>query len=266
MNIDDEKTGTEISRLRAEYARRDAVGLSKMYHYANPAFAFHMQEREWAVLQMFRDAGVDLAGARLLEVGCGTGHILGRFQEFGAGMTVGIDLADHRLRIARKQYPRLFFLQGNGAELPFADGAFDVVLQFMCLSSVLDPGMRQRIADEMWRVLRPGGMVLYYDLRSTHFVARLLFLPFSLVKKLSSAFSSPGTGTAEEKESPPTPVQCLTSRDIRTFFPNGLICYRSVSLNYRLAGIASTSLLVAQLLSRIPVLRTHYLALIHKPS
>jgi ubiquinone/menaquinone biosynthesis C-methylase UbiE len=261
------KGSKEISRLRAEYARRDAAGLSSLYTYRNPAFAFHMQEREWAILRMLEEDRVNLAGARLLEVGCGTGHILERFLEFGAEKAVGIDLAEHRIRVAKGKYPNLLLLQGNAAELPFPGDTFDMAMQFMCLSSVLDPGTRQRIADEMWRVVRPGGLILYYDLRPIHFVARLLFLPFSLVKKFSSsALSSPGTGTAEEKEPPPTPVQCLTSRDIRAFFPKGLMRYRSVSLDYSLAGIAATSLLAAQLLSRIPVLRTHYLALIRKPS
>jgi ubiquinone/menaquinone biosynthesis C-methylase UbiE len=266
VNIDDEKTGTEISRIRAEYARRDAVGLSRMYHYANPAFAFHMQEREWAVLRMFRDAGVNLAGARLLEVGCGTGHILGRFQEFGAGTTVGIDLADHRLRIARKQYPRLFFLHGNGAELPFADEAFDVVLQFMCLSSVLDPGTRKQIAAEMWRVVRSGGVILYYDLRPPTIAARLLSLPFSLAGNLfGKTVPSSGDGTATGETPPPTPIHSLTIGDIREYFPGGQIRCRSASLEFTLAGIAGASLLAAQLLSRIPFLRTHYLVLIRKP-
>jgi len=266
VNIDDERTGTEISRIRAEYARRDAVGLSRIYHYANPAFAFHMQEREWAVLRMLRDAGVDLPGARLLEVGCGTGHILGRFQEFGAGTTVGIDLADHRLRIARKQYPRLFFLQGNGAELPFADEAFDVVLQFMCLSSVLDPGTRQQIAAEMWRVVRPRGVILYYDLRPPTIPLQLLSLLFSSVRnRFGKSTTSKVDGMAKADPPHPTPIQSLGNEDIKKCFPGGQICCRSVSLEFTLAGIAGTTLLAAQLLSRIPVLRTHYLALIRKP-
>jgi ubiquinone/menaquinone biosynthesis C-methylase UbiE len=266
VNIDDEKNGTEISRIRAEYARRDAVGLSRMYHYANPAFAFHMQEREWAVLRMFRDAGIDMAGARLLEVGCGTGHILGRLQEFGAGTTVGIDLADHRLRIARKQYPRLFFLQGNGAELPFADETFDVVLQFMCLSSVLDPGTRQQIAAEMWRVVRSGGVILYYDLRPPTIPLQILSLLFSSVRKrFGKTATSKEDGMATADPPHPTPIQSLGNEDIKECFPEGRIRCRSASLEFTLAGIAGASLLAAQLLSRIPFLRTHYLVLIRKP-
>jgi len=266
VNIDDKKSLTEISRLRTEYARRDAEGLSRMYHYANPAFAFHMQEREWAVLRMFKNAHVDLAGTRLLEVGCGTGHILQRFQEFGAGKSVGIDLADHRLRIGRKQYPRLFLLHGNGAELPFTDGAFDVVMQFMCLSSVLDPGTRQQISGEMWRVVRPGGVILYYDLRPLPIAARLLSLPYSLAKKqFGKTTPSSEEGTATGDTPSPTPIQFLTSKEIKEYFPRGQICCRSASLEFTLAGIAGTSLLAAHLLSCIPFLRTHYLALIRKP-
>src|SRR4030066_669541 len=147
----------EISRLRAEYARRDAAGLSSTYTYRNPAFAFHMQEREWAMLRMLEEGRVNLTGARLLEVGCGTGHILERFLEFGAEKAVGIDLAEHRIRVAKGKYPNLLLLQGNAAELPFPGNTFDMAMQFLCLSSVLAPGVRQRIAAEMWRGGGPGG-------------------------------------------------------------------------------------------------------------
>ena len=53
----------------------------------------------------------------------------------------------------------------NAAELPFPDGEFDLVTHFTCLSSVLDPGLRAAIAAEMWRVVRPGGVVLSFDMR-----------------------------------------------------------------------------------------------------
>lgn len=257
----------EVSRLRSEYSRRDAAGLSKIYTYANPAFAFHMQEREWTILRLLRESNVDLSGIRILEVGCGTGHILERFQELGAGKAVGIDLADHRIKVAKRKYPNLFLMHGNASELPFRDNAFDMVMQFMCLSSVLDAGMRRRIAEEMWRVVRPGGVVLHYDLRPSPFVARVMFYPVYLGKRyLSRLQTSMETRTAGKKVPPPTPVQRLAIRDIRTIFPEGPMRYRSVSLDYDLAGIAGTSLLAAQLLSRIPCLRTHYLALIRKPA
>jgi SAM-dependent methyltransferase len=49
-------------------------------------------------------------------------------------------------------------------EQPFlAVGHFDLVCQHTVFTSILDPVLRQQIASEMARVLRPGGAVLWYD-------------------------------------------------------------------------------------------------------
>ena len=47
--------------------------------------------------------------------------------------------------------------------LPWDDASFDLVLQSMMFSSILDPSVRAAAASEMARVLRPGGLVLWYD-------------------------------------------------------------------------------------------------------
>ena len=47
---------------------------------------------------------------------------------------------------------------------PFADGAFDLVTQFTCLSSILEPDVRSTVADEMRRVTRASG-ACSYDMR-----------------------------------------------------------------------------------------------------
>jgi ubiquinone/menaquinone biosynthesis C-methylase UbiE len=52
---------------------------------------------------------------------------------------------------------------GDASELPWEDGRFDIVLQSMMFSSILDRAMRERAARELARVLRPDGLVLWYD-------------------------------------------------------------------------------------------------------
>ena len=54
---------------------------------------------------------------------------------------------------------------GDGRRLPFADHHFDLVCLIVVLSSVLGPQNREQLVRELVRVLRPGGCVLYYDIR-----------------------------------------------------------------------------------------------------
>jgi ubiquinone/menaquinone biosynthesis C-methylase UbiE len=65
-------------------------------------------------------------GDRVLEVGCGAGHVLERFEGV---MRTGIDLSAGMLtRIRRRLGDAVTLARGSGDALPFADGAFDVVV------------------------------------------------------------------------------------------------------------------------------------------
>ena len=156
-------TEQELERIRSAYAARELAG-SGPYRWDNPGYVVYMQALERAVLRAFRDADVPIAGARVLDVGCGTGYFLHRLREYGAGACHGIDLMEDRVATARQRYPGLEFNIGSATELPYAHGSFDLVTQFTCLSSVFDPGMRLAVAQEMRRVAR-GGWILSFDMR-----------------------------------------------------------------------------------------------------
>ena len=56
-------------------------------------------------------------GARVLEVGCGTGELLAAARP---AYGVGIDISARMVRLAREAFPQLHFLAGDAAALPFA--------------------------------------------------------------------------------------------------------------------------------------------------
>jgi ubiquinone/menaquinone biosynthesis C-methylase UbiE len=257
----------EVERIRREYSRRDAFGLSKIYTHTNPAYLFHIQEREREILRLLRDEEIDLSECRILEVGCGTGHILQRFLEFGTNEAAGIDLMENRIRTAKIRYPRLCLTQGNAASLPYKDGVFNLVMQFMCLSSVFDPFMKKQIADEMWRVVQPGGAILSYDLRPPPLIVRLLCLPYYILRRVSRSLGGRRrkAKTAEMESSRPTPIKPLSLSETRMLYDKGLLKYRLVSLDFNLSRIAGKSFLLALLLSYVPFLRTHYVVFVRKP-
>ena len=102
-------------------------------------------------------AAVDAPPARALDLGTGTGAaalaIARRFPECDV---VGVDLADGMLEKARSKVPpdlagRVRFQQADAAELPFSDGAFDLVT----LANMIP------FFDEIARVVAPGGRALF---------------------------------------------------------------------------------------------------------
>jgi len=250
----------ELARIKTEYARRDSDdGLSKIYNYQNPAFMYHMQERERAVLKMLRGKGIDISGGKILEVGCGSGHILQRFLEFGAGKVFGVDLIEHRVKEGKKYHPNVCLVQGDAARLPYPDHSFNLVMQFMCLSSVLDEHMRKQITGEMWRVLKSGGVILSYDMRppSSVLLSFIKIAKFFIPRRILR-------GKNNYRVKNITPTKPLTVEEIRSFFPHGELNYRSVSLEFNIARVSRRSFLLASFLSLIPCFRTHFLVLMRK--
>ena len=77
---------------------------------------------------------------------------------------LGTDVQQERLDLARaRTAPDVRWHCGPLTGLPAASA--DLVSAHTVLSSVLDPELRQRLAADMWRVLKPGGWCLVFDFR-----------------------------------------------------------------------------------------------------
>lgn len=100
-----------------------------------------------------------IAGARVLDVGCGDAGVLIAFAEAGAACS-GIEPDARSLERgaarAEEHGVRVELRQSFAEEIPFADGAFDLVLLDNVLEHVRD---RDRTLAEIRRVLRPGGLL-----------------------------------------------------------------------------------------------------------
>jgi SAM-dependent methyltransferase len=109
-----------------------------------------------------------LAGWRILDVGCGAGFWLRAFVEMDARPEdlVGIDVSDVRFEIARAKNPLITLRQTDGITIPYDDGYFDLVTQFVTFSTMPSAALRMRVSDEMSRVLKSGGFVFWWDHRT----------------------------------------------------------------------------------------------------
>ena len=108
---------------------------------------------------------VDLAGKRVLEIGCGHGGGASYLtRTLHPSSYTGLDLNPSAISFCQKrhQLADLEFIQGNAEDLPFADNTFDAVVNVE--SSHLYPQF-SRFLTEVARVLVPGGHFLYTDAR-----------------------------------------------------------------------------------------------------
>lgn len=102
------------------------------------------------------------AGARWLDVGCGTGALSQIILEVASpGEVIGIDPSEGYIAYAREHIPeaRARFLVGDAQALPVAGATYDAVAAGLMLNFVSDPN---RALTEMRRVARAGGTVAAY--------------------------------------------------------------------------------------------------------
>ncbi|MDH7515014.1 MAG: class I SAM-dependent methyltransferase [Bacteroidota bacterium] len=155
-----------IARVYGEYERADcAAGKWSGGNRGNTAILRERRTLTARFLERYAPHGIGTLD--ILEVGCGEGQVIAELIGMGAdpSRVTGVDILETRIGKARDKIPGVRFLAMDAAAMDFPDGSFDLVVLFTVLSSVLDDGIRKRIAGEIDRVLKPGGAVLCYDMR-----------------------------------------------------------------------------------------------------
>jgi ubiquinone/menaquinone biosynthesis C-methylase UbiE len=234
---------SEVDRIRAEYASRDQRLPGDLYSIHHPYNLFALQQKNRLLLRLLADHGLTpLEGRRILDIGCGDGHHLLEFLIWGATRSslAGIDLLEARVARARERLgarepaaagPDL--RAGDASRLPWPDETFDIVHQGTVFTSIVDPEMKQAVAREMTRVLKPDGVVIWYD-----------FL-----------FNNPKNRN----------VRGVAAAEIRRLFPGCQVELRRVTLAPPIGRRSvAVSWIGSLLLEKIKVLNTHYLGLIRK--
>ena len=158
---------TEAERIAQAYRELETKAASR-YDLRNRGNQEVLAERRRITRNLLSGAGwLPLGERRVLEVGCGTGYELAWMLELGAApdRLVGVDLLPDRIAVARKAHPNLDLRVANAEHLDFSDATFDLVMALTVFSSILDREMAARVAAEVYRVLRPGGALLWYDFR-----------------------------------------------------------------------------------------------------
>jgi ubiquinone/menaquinone biosynthesis C-methylase UbiE len=232
MNTDLER---EEARIKSVYERRDKP--AGYYSWFDPGNLFVVQEREKVLLNQLRRHGRNpLTGSRFLEIGCGSGQWLREFIKWGVlpSEVTGVDLRPDVLSIAERLCPQGVTLRcTNGSALDFQDESFDIVLQSLVFTSILNERMRHDMAREMLRVVKKTGFIVWYDFHVNN--------PWN------------------------SNVRGVPKTEIIRLFPNCYIELERVTLALPLAKIlAPWSWTTCHALSHLRLLNTHYLGLIQK--
>lgn|GEM_PF-1890630 len=143
------------------------------------SFHFGYYPRKTETLAEALDAHTDLVGrlarvtpgAVVLDLGCGIGAPAARIARLNDCRVIGVNISREQVCEGRLLIDALGLSdqvelhRGNALSLAFPDRSFDAVL---CIEVAADicvtENARDRLVDEIWRVLRPGGYVGFSDL------------------------------------------------------------------------------------------------------
>ena len=231
------RVASEASRILAENLRRETQSPPHRYALWEPSTMFTYAERKMLAGIMLHKAGVfPSGGSRCLEIGFGRIGWLGDLISWGVSdqNISGLELDPARAADARRLLPNADLRVGDAVELPWADESFDLAILSVVFTSILADEVRQLIANNVTRVLRPGGALLWYDFR----------------------VDNPRNHA----------VRGIRRAEVRKLFPGLSGEIRSLTLAPPLSRtIVPVSKVLATVMSAIPVLRTHLMAVLVKP-
>lgn len=129
-------------------------------------------DRGRPLVRMLAGAGLSsLAGARILDVGCGFGGLAAYLAAHGAHVS-GIDANSDRFSVGRTAAEMhgldLLLWHGRMQELEPADEPFDAALMNNTLCYLVEPAERRAALEGVRASLRPGGLLLIRELNGWH--------------------------------------------------------------------------------------------------
>ena len=194
--------------VRAEAVGADAAKLENLCYVSG------RDPRLWGQPDMFDDmiasivAAMDAgADSRVLEVGCASGF-LARGVAPRVGAYVGVDVAQPALEAAEQlALSNATFRKGDGAALPFEDGAFDGAFCYDVFTNLpsIDDGVP--IIREMLRVVRPGGKVLIGSIPDGAVEQGYIARVAQVGQDLEQRFGPPWAGPEPVSGPPAEPVE-----------------------------------------------------------
>jgi SAM-dependent methyltransferase len=176
-------------------------------------------------------SAIDLRGLDVLEVGSGRGGGAAYISHhLGPRSMTGVDYSDKAVAFCQGHLAGngLRYLHGDAEDLPFSDTTFDAVVNVESSHCYGDMG---RFLEEVHRVLRPGGYLLWTDLR-----------PPDRIRALHTDIEQSGFEVVKEENISANVLAAMSVQRERnkTLVDNGVAWYARRAF-YHFAGVEGTS-------------------------
>jgi len=154
----------EIDKIKERYKSRQTAEIKSKYAEGNTYSKNIVKERELLYASILTNKFAKIEDVKLLEIGAGEGLNLNGFMNLGIpkeNITIN-ELLEDRVVVLKQNYPDIKAYSGNALDIPSSE-QFDVVFQSTVFTSILDKALKQQIANKMLELVKPNGIILWYD-------------------------------------------------------------------------------------------------------
>ncbi len=152
----------EKIKVRYEKRRNNDAGKNE-----NAVFIENViKERETVYSKILKEHFSEIDKVKFIEIGAGEGANIDFFRSLGIKdeNIVAAELLPERAATLREKYPKITVSEGDALHLNF-ENYFDIVFQSLVFTSILDDDFKKSLAHKMWDMLKPGGIILWYDFK-----------------------------------------------------------------------------------------------------
>lgn len=154
----------EAENIKARYEKRrtNETGKSESAVFVENV----VKEREAVYSRIIKEHFNKTDTVKFIEIGAGAGANIDFFRSMGIKdeNIVAAELLPERSATLRKNYPHITVAEGDALKLN-SENSFDIIFQSLVFTSILDAEFKKKLAAKMWNMLKPGGIILWYDFK-----------------------------------------------------------------------------------------------------
>lgn len=157
----------ETKHIENRYKKRNVQEYGDLYNSLNPNVYMWRQELERVLIKDIISPNlIPVHEKTIIEIGSGNGINLIEFIRMGflPENLTGIELLPDRVNKAKSILPSsVVLINDDATEIDISKKQYDIVYQSTVFTSILDKQYQHKLADIIWKLVKPGGGVLWYD-------------------------------------------------------------------------------------------------------
>jgi ubiquinone/menaquinone biosynthesis C-methylase UbiE len=164
-SLSDSDRARDLEIIKRRYTQYAGSNRYDLWSLSNPGFRRLVYERDRSIMELLRNS-IPPNGGSVVDLGSGSSRLAGIAHDAGIQCDwLGLDIDETAVAESSRTYPWARFVVASADRIPLPDASVDVMLASVLFSSLPSHDFERDVARDIGRVLRPGGWLIWFDLR-----------------------------------------------------------------------------------------------------